>query len=199
MTGAHPAHAPGFKARTARGFTLIEVLMVVLLVGIIAGIIVLAASPSSPERSIATEMDRLASIVSLAMDEAQAENRELGLKVLETGYGFVAFDEAKQVWQPYLADDSFRPRELPEGIRLRIVRESQVKLPRRPPPGSKPADNPDDAARWEPDVLFLSSGEATPVLLEFSAPEQADSAQTLEINVLGGIVRSDRVTEPARG
>lgn len=185
----------------ARGFTLIEVLMVVLLVGIIAGIIVLAANPSSPERSIATEMDRMASIISLALDEAQAENRELGLKVLAKGYGFVAFDEAQQIWQPYLADDSFRPRELPEGIRLRIVRDSQVKLPRLPPPaGSKPAENAAaEAARWEPDVLFLSSGEATPVLLEFSGSEQAGSEQTLEINVLGGIVRSDRVTEPDRG
>lgn len=175
-----------------RGFTLIEVLMVVLLVGVISGIVVMSASPQSPERSVVHELDRLAAVIALAVDEAQAENTELGLKVAVDGYAFVAFNEQLQEWGPYLADDSFKPRQLENGVVLRIIRENRIQLPR-----VANTPNGEEALKWQPDILFLSSGESTPAALELSSLDAVGAEQTFEIDELGGITRSDRVDEEA--
>lgn len=168
----------------ARGFTLIEILMVVLLIGIIAGIVVFYVDPSSPERSVDTEMDRLMSVISLASEEAVEENHELGLKIQDKGYGFLIFDENKQAWMPYAADDAFKVHQLPDELLLQVLRQSQTKLPRNP--------KAQDANRLEPDILFLSSGESTNSTLQISVPAKPAIYQRLEIDDMGGLKREDK-------
>lgn len=186
MIGACPAGLRNGRRDVGRmrGFTLIEVLMVVLLVGIVSGVVVLALDPKSPERDVANEMDRLVAVIGLASEEAVAENRELGLKVQDRGYGFVAFEEKTQSWQPYQADDSFKTHELPEDLKLRLLRQSQVKLPR-----DARVKQTSQASKLEPDVLLLSSGESTEAVLELSAPVQSSAVQRLTIDSMGGLKR----------
>ena len=77
--------------KKSHGFTLIEVLLVVLLIGIVSGIVLLAASPNDSSRLVASETERLAQALSLAIDEAVSENQQLGLMLDEKGYRFFVF------------------------------------------------------------------------------------------------------------
>jgi general secretion pathway protein H len=74
--------------KKSQGFTLIEVLLVVLLIGIVSGIVLLAASPNDSSRLIASETNRLAEAISLAADEAVSENQQLGLMLMKKVIAF---------------------------------------------------------------------------------------------------------------
>ena len=75
--------------KNQQGFTLIEVLLVVLLIGIVTGIVLLAASPNDSSRVVSNEAERLADALSLASDEAVNNNQQMGLLLDEKSYYFV--------------------------------------------------------------------------------------------------------------
>ncbi|HNN29245.1 MAG TPA: type II secretion system minor pseudopilin GspH, partial [Agitococcus sp.] len=86
-------------ARQQQGFTLIEVLLVVLLIGIVSGIVLLAASPNDSSRVVATETERLAEVLVLASEEAINNNQQMGLLFDERSYRLMVLDETNQRWQ----------------------------------------------------------------------------------------------------
>lgn len=78
-------------ARSARaGFTLVELLMVVAILGLAAGAVVLAVP--DPRPAVGVEAERFAARLSRARDEAVLSNRPVAVEVTPTGYAFTAFD-----------------------------------------------------------------------------------------------------------
>jgi len=75
------------------GFTLLELLMVILVVGILSSVVLLNINLGGPERQLPEEAERLSALLALASDEAVMENREYGLKVEAGGYVFLCFSE----------------------------------------------------------------------------------------------------------
>jgi general secretion pathway protein H len=167
--------------RRGSGFTLIEVLMVVLLVGIIAGVVVFYVDPNSPERAVQTETDRLLTTISLATDEAVAENHELGLRIQDNGYAFLAFNEARQLWEPYGVDVSFQAHPMPDGLYVHMVTETRGRLPR-----SQAARA---ASKIEPDILLLSSGETTNAIIEIGASDRPGVSARVLLDDIGNLKR----------
>jgi len=168
----------------SQGFTLLEVLMVVLLVGIISGIALLGFNPGGSERQIRQESERLASLIEQISDEAVMQNREFGLLLTAEGYQFLCLDEKVKKWV-ICEDKNYQPHQLPEGVKLRLLHgtDSSFSLEISDESNSKE----DKKNQIRPDVLFLSSGESSPVSLEFATQPESEQHQIMTIDELGRV------------
>lgn len=176
-----------------QGFTLIEVLLVVLLIGIVSGIVLLAATPNDSSRLVASESERLAEILTLAAEQAINDNRQLGLMLDDKGYRFVSFDDKTRQWLA-VPDSLFAPYELPSNISIHVLKDDNSKLL-----ALNPQDKTSDKQVLTPQVLFLSSGETSAVELEISAQDGGDP-QTVSLDDLGVVSLStdDKKNEAAQ-
>ena len=86
------------------GFTLVELLMVVAIIGLAAGAVVL--SVPDPRPSVAAEAERFAARLTRAGEESILTNRPVAVEATPAGYGFSVFDGAE--WSP-LAEGPFKP------------------------------------------------------------------------------------------
>lgn len=172
------------------GFTLLELLMVILVVGILSSVVLLNINLGGPERQLPEEAERLSALLALASDEAVMENREYGLKVEAGGYVFLCFSEDTQRWRP-CAGRLFAAHQLPEGLELRLLTESRLRLPRKPaeerPLTGNAGTEADSDVHIEPDLLLLSSGEATPVELELRLADDPSRRLTLRLDEIGRV------------
>ena len=135
-------------SRFSRGFTLVEVLVVMVLIGITVGLVSLSVR-SSGEREAEQEARRLAALVQLASEEAVLKSQEIGILFRRDGYQFY-FLGSDNTWQP-LEDEVFRVRTLPPGFVLAAYADDlPIDLDRQP-------EEP------KPHGFFLSSGERTAV------------------------------------
>ncbi len=153
-----------------RGFTLLELLLVVTLVAILAGTITFALAGRDQDRLLQTEAQRLVLLVELARDEAQLRNEEMGLRIHEDSYQFLRYDDAAGSWQE-LASSPFHPRQL-DRIHLSVEVEQ--------PPGlgdsqdtrtTQSAQSNQPANRDLPQIMLFSSGELTPFVIAVQPPE----------------------------
>lgn len=178
-----------------RGFTLLEVLMVVLLVGIISSVVVMSVNTTGPERQLPEEAARLATLLEQAANEAVMQNQELGLRVTGQGYAFLCLDEAKQRWAP-CTDDIFRERELPDGLELHLLRQGSIKdLPRMSTGNASDAtsavrarqEEEGNAGRLTPDLFLLSSGESSSGSLELRVTEKPEERSEISLDEVGRV------------
>lgn len=99
-----------------RGYTLLEILVVVAVIAILSGALVLSASGAGSERQVEDEARRLALVLQLLCDEAVIEGRFAGL-----GYGskvYSGFDLTPQGWQPVERSGPLKAHSLREGLQL---------------------------------------------------------------------------------
>lgn len=110
---ARGATARGLSAgRAARaGFTLVELLMTVAIIGLAAGAVVLAVP--DPRPSVAQEAERLAARLNRAREEAVLSNRPVAVVTTPAGYGFSSFNGAS--WSP-LNDGPFGTERWSDGV-----------------------------------------------------------------------------------
>lgn len=134
------------------GFTLIEVLVVLALMGVLAGVAALSW-PGDPYRQARHEAERLQQVMQMAADTAVYQGDELGAYFTRGGYGFLRYDTAARQWRS-LSDQALKPHQLPKDIGLSLT------LAGRALPLS-------DAAN-KPAVIFLSSGEMTAFTVQVS-------------------------------
>ncbi|KVN33363.1 type II secretion system protein GspH [Burkholderia pyrrocinia] len=93
--------------RRAAGFTLLEMLVVLMIVGLLVAVVTLA--PSRNRRTdLAEEAQRLASLLESAGDEAQVRSTPIAWQPVGGGYRFVQRTESG-AWSP-MTDDLFRAR-----------------------------------------------------------------------------------------
>ena len=124
------------RARRA-GFTLVELLMVIAILGLAAGAVVLAVP--DPRPAVGAEAERFAARLSSARDEAVLSNRPVAVEVTPTGYAFTAFDGA--AWSA-MSDGPFGPEPWQAGTTV------------GPPEGARIVFDPTGVA--EPSTLTLA-------------------------------------------
>ena len=159
--------------RPQRGFTLIEVLVVVVIVGIMATLAVLSVGSRSIEGRLADEARRLHELMLLAGDEAVLQGMELGFVQTPEGYEFLVLREGK--WQPLEEGGPLRRRAVSRPFYL------QLRVEGRPVPPAQPDEKREEP---KPQVLLLSSGDATEFVLDLRA-EQHGAYWRLQGDVLG--------------
>lgn len=146
------------------GFTLIEILVVVVIVATIVGTVVLSMGLVGDDRELDTERNRLASLIEVIQDEAMMQGREFGLEFMLTSYRFVEFDPFTFQWSDVPGDELFRLRTLPEEMEFELFIEGQrITLELDPQQFSDPEEETSTGFKdYEPHLFVFSSGEATP-------------------------------------
>ncbi len=122
---------PTSEIGVRRGFTLVELLMVVAIIGLAAGAVVL--SVPDPRPSVAGDAERFAARLSRAREEAILANRPVAVEATSAGYGFTSFDGA--AWS-VLDEGPFGPEIWTAGTTLA---PSQVRIVFDPTGVAEPA------------------------------------------------------------
>jgi general secretion pathway protein H len=165
--------------RRRSGFTLIEVLVVVVIMATVSAVVLLSFGIlGDDDRPLNDEARRLASLVELAEDEALMQGRDYGLEFMQSGYRFVEYDHLRNLWTEVVGDDLLRPRQLEEGMAFDLFLEDRrVELGTRTASLGEDEDDANDDEDYLPHVLIMSSGDVTPFNL--TIVRESDRAEVL--------------------
>ena len=183
--------------RKSRGFTLIEIMLVMVIIGCAVGIVVLSMPGvgSQGDGDIKTQSERLQALVSQIAEQAMLEGRTIGLRVDKSGYQFMvrqqkSADQAvttesnqvatawdDQVWVNYEKEKLLTKATVPEGTEVELElgglaldnEENRVGLEKVDWFSQRDETNP------EPQILLLPGGEITPFQLTLTPPVDEDA------------------------
>jgi general secretion pathway protein H len=159
--------------RQSRGFTLIEILVVIVIVGTVLSIVVLSTGIVPDDEELLTERTRLTALMETVQDEAMMQGREFGLELMTSAYRFVEFDPLTRQWMDVPGDDLYRLRELPEGIEFELyIDDRRVQLNNDPQKIKDPNNTNATAgvATYVPHLYIFASGEASAFELRLNRP-----------------------------
>lgn len=144
------------SGRSCAGFTLLEVLVVLFVIGIMAGIAVMQIGSRDRDRLLETEARRLQHALELTRNEAVLSATEWGLQMTAEGYRFLRLQQDDQRWEA-VESSPWREHALDAGIEARLRVEDRRR---------GPAALPVESGGPRPDMLILSSGEMTPFRID---------------------------------
>lgn len=154
-----------------QGFTLIEILVVMLIISITFGFAMLAFGDFGESRKIRTAAEAFAQFVELIHEEALLESSTLQIQLTHTGYSAQRMN-AKHHWQPLHASHN-HPPALPAKTKITVAY------------GSK---KPDQLV-----IIMSGSGDMTSFKVYFGSAEKAHLA-TVSGNENGLVVFNDTDT-----
>jgi general secretion pathway protein H len=105
----------------SRGFTLIEIMIVVVIIGVISAGVLLSVNLTGRDRDLEKESDRLLTLVNYAREQAEMQTRDYGIVMRADGYQFVAYDTRRGVWRDVYEDDALHIRKLPDGLDFKLI------------------------------------------------------------------------------
>lgn len=157
------------------GFTLLELMVVVLIIGLLAAAMVLSVGVTGQDQPLEKESERATALVRYVREKAEVETREFGLYLGEHEYEFLTFDPRKGLWRSVDEDEALRLRQLPEGLKLRLVVEGREVVLRSPDPRKTEKQLEEEAKTRVPHVILYSNGDLTPFELTLEREEPVRS------------------------
>lgn len=144
------------------GFTLVELMIVLVVLGVMAGMAVISFR-NDPVTQLEREQLRLQGLLNFAADEAVLQGALLGLAVDSHSYQLVLFDADNQAWQTQQGR-YFSAYSLPESIALSIELDGD-RLTRLEQQQIEDISKAVGVEQVVPVILFLASAEITPFIL----------------------------------
>jgi len=178
------------KSNKQHGFTLLEVMLVLLLMGLAVGTVLFNAIGSNYSEDLSKQAKRFQVIFAMASDQAVLNQQQLGLYIDKQTYEFYLLDD-EQNWQRLEQDKLFSSYEIPEPFTIELQLEG---LPWEQEDnlfdqelfdeGLSVSEDGVEIGKEEekklppPQVLLLSSGDITPFSLTFKyEPEFGNDEQ----------------------
>ncbi len=141
------ARAPRVRSK---GFTLIEIMIVVFIVGLITAAAVISFGGDRRDTELDKEAERLHALIDYAREQAELQTRDYGVRMDRLGYGFVVFNPLSNEWRYAEEDDALRERKWPDGLIPGLVVEGRnVVLDVRKP----------DVTDFKPQVMIFANGD----------------------------------------
>jgi type II secretion system protein H len=103
-------------AHASRGFTLIEILIVLVLIAVMLSLVSLRPNDERRRAVLQRHAEQLVEAIRSAQFLAISQNRPLGIDLAMTGYQIVDYQAGE--WQPLATGPLAAPYLLPEGIRV---------------------------------------------------------------------------------
>jgi general secretion pathway protein H len=167
------------------GFTLIEVMVVVVLIGIMASLVQYNVAGNNPADKLQHESARFNAIFEVATDYGMLNNIELGLVVKKDSYQFLGYDGTS--WADIPDQDWLAKVSLPEEVQLSIELEDlPIEEPLLFDADTFKEEDEDDFTllsqegqekRIIPQVYLLSGGDLTPFSVTFRLNEAFNFAE----------------------
>jgi general secretion pathway protein H len=205
-----------------KGFTLIEVLLVIVMIGLMVAAIQFNVGGNKPEAKLQQESARFAGIFDIASDYALLNNVEIGLVIDKNSYQFVGYDGVR--WSEVADNDALAVYQLPEEIKLSLVLDdlpidepslidAKLFAPDEDEFGqdddtyteeeqdfendSEADDNKDGKKkRIIPQVYILSGGDITPFMAEFTFIDNDLLSEEIQFNVIGSYTTPVKIEGP---
>lgn len=159
------------------GFTLLEILIVVALMGIILGMAVLAVGDGGRGRTVENQARRLKGALALAAQESILDSRVLGAEISADRYSFYRLRKRK--WVLFKGDPAMGPATLPTGLRLRVHLQGAARTTRRA----------------GPQIIFMADGEMSPFRISL-VDSLSDAAYRITGAANGVLTLDDEHTRP---
>ncbi|GAB6142005.1 GspH family T2SS minor pseudopilin variant LspH [Methylosoma difficile] len=135
-----------------KGFTLLEVMIVVVLIGIISSMSLLAMGSGEQSQWQQQEAERLLELFKLTSQEATVRGSPLAVELCKDGYRFLQFQDEQ--WQPELHDSLFRQRSLPAKLQLALrINNKPIRLDTLAQTGFN---------NQQPQIVFTPDGSISP-------------------------------------
>ena len=183
---------------TQSGFTLIEVMLVVLIAGIFAAMIGLSIGGSDTRRVLQEREELMDSIAEIRL-ESQDQGRMLGLIYLDqtatnparyvvVEYDPTATDKDKQ-WKPSV---DFKVHDLPTGVELTVTPLQDN--------SRQPSEHLNDitSGSLSPKLIWFGNGEATAARLQL-VQEGQNIGDAVEVTALGSVKKDETGTSSSEG
>tara|TARA_R110001592_G_scaffold198448_1_gene446666 strand:+ start:23595 stop:24254 length:660 start_codon:yes stop_codon:yes gene_type:complete len=184
-------------ASKPNGFTLIEILVVLVLLGLISSIALTTVGGGNQTREMHNEIRRLQAVLLMASDEAVFSNEEIGVMIESDHYAFLTFDEQEGRWEDS-EKYSLKMHALPEWLTIDFQREGK----KRKILGGHSKKFLDGESEYasdlgimdgidqgkKPHFMLLSSGEITGFTIGFQLKDQSDTRIELKSTDQGEIV-----------
>ena len=156
--------------RTSRGFTLLELLVVLVIVGILVSLLTLSVGLLGEDGALRREAERLEALVQIAGEETMLHGFEMGLRFYRRAYEFSIYRDETDEWIRLVDDRLFRRRDIPEALELDLELEGRDVILEL---------ETDDDKDYRPQVFIMSSGDITPFNLRFREAFSSDGYQVL--------------------
>ena len=169
----------------APGFTLVEILVVLIIVSVMSGIVVTSLPSSFQNSDFDEESLRLKTVIELIREESLTRASEYGLKTDKDNYSFFVYNEIEQNWTQ-LNTKPYAEHKLGYGILLKTsIEDNELIL--------TDEEDEESSVPKAPRILLLSSGEMTP--FEITIALGRDKTRTLVSDGYSELAWQDELDE----
>ena len=179
----------------ARGFSLIEIMVVITIIGLITAVVMIKFVGNNRDTGLDQEAERLSALFDYVREQAELQTRDFGFRANDSGYSFVVFDVIANQWRPVEEDDALRDRELPGGLEPHVVVEGRSIVLEREKKNLKD---------FQPQILIFANGDLSSfeISLQREGAEQSarlytDEQSDIRLLLPGQVAEKTPVTRTA--